>query len=108
MMMGSWSLLTFGGLPLIVGVAIQGSHFIACSSPVSQRLFSTRRFSARLRTSPFGVPIRCSSVLESRPNQIPSNQADSNLFRRAPGRRQATASPNNRIVLVYGTLLIFS
>ena len=100
MMMGSWSLLTFGGLPLIVGVANQGSHFMASSSATSQRLSSTRRFSARLRTRPFGVPMRRSSVLESRPSQTPSSQAVSSLFRRAPGRRQATASPGIRIVLV--------
>ena len=47
---------------------------------MSQRCFSTLRFSARQRIVPFGVPIKCSSVVLSRPSQMPLSHDDSNLL----------------------------
>ena len=94
---GSRSLRTFNGLPRVTGVGFHGSQIIAFRRVTSQRRLSTRRFSARLRTMPFGVPIKCSSVLLSRPSQMPSSHADSSLLTNAPGRLHATASPTSKI-----------
>ena len=95
--MGSRSLRTFNGLPRVTGVGFHGSQIIAFKRVVSQRRLSTLRFNARLRTMPFGVPIKCSSVLLSRPSQMPSSHADSSLLTNAPGRLHATASPTSKI-----------
>ena len=65
-LMGSRSLRTFNGLPRGTGVGFHGSQIMAFKRVVSQRRLSTRRFNARLRTMPFGVPIKSSSVLLSR------------------------------------------
>ena len=98
--MGSRSLRTFKGLPRVTGVGFHGSNTMAFRRLGSQRRLSTLRFNARLRTMPFGVPIKCSSVLLSRPSQMPSSHADSSVLTNAPGRLHATASPTNRIGLV--------
>ena len=96
---GSRSLRAFNGLPRVTGVGFHGSQIMAFRRVVSQRRLSTRRFNARLRTTPFGVPIKCSSVLLSRPSQMPSSHADSSLLTNAPGRLHATASPTSKIGL---------
>ena len=90
---------TFNGLPRVTGVGFHGSQIMAFRRVVSQRRLSTRRFNARLRTMPFGVPIKCSSVLLSRPSHMPSSHADSSLLTNAPGRLHATASPTSKIGL---------
>ena len=95
--MGSRSLRTFKGLPRVTGVGFHGSHTMTFRRLGSQRRLSTLRFNARLRTMPFGVPIKRSSVLLSRPSQMPSSHADSSLLTNAPGRLHATASPTSRI-----------
>ena len=64
---GSRSLRTFNGLPRVTGVGFHGSQIMAFRRVVSQRRLSTRRFNARLRTMPFGVPIKCSSVFAVTP-----------------------------------------
>ena len=71
---GSRSLRTFNGLPRVTGVGFHG-YQIAFKRVVPQRRLSTLRFSVRPRTMPFGVPIKCSSVLLSRTSQMPSNWA---------------------------------
>ena len=81
--MGSQSLRTFNGLPRVTGVGFHGSQIMAFKSVVSQRRLSTLRFNARLRTMPFGVPMKCSSVLLLRPSQTPSSHDDSNLLTNA-------------------------
>ena len=73
----------------------------------SQRRLSTLRFRARLRTMPFGVPIKCSSVFLSRPSQIPSSHADSSLLTNAPGRLHATGSPTSKIGFRWDMCRIF-
>ena len=95
--MGSRSLRTFRGLPRVTGVGFHGSHTVAFRRLGSQRRLSTLRFNARLRTMPFGVPIKCSSVLLSRPSQKRSSHVDSSLLTNAPGRLHATASPTSRM-----------
>ena len=55
-------------------------QIMAFKRVVSQRRLSTLRFSAWLRTMPFGVPIKCSSVLLSPPSQTLSSHAGSNLL----------------------------
>ena len=52
MMIGSWSLLIFGGLPRVTGDGFQGSHCIASKSSLSQRFSSILRLIARTRTNP--------------------------------------------------------
>ena len=95
--MGSRSLRTFKGLPRVSGVGFLGFQSMAFKRLGSQRRLSTLRLNARLRTMPLGVPIKCSSVLLSRPGQMPSRHADSSLLTSAPGRLHATASPTSRI-----------
>ena len=83
------------GFPLVTEVGLHGSRIIAFKRLVSQRRLSTLRFSARLRAIPFDVPIKCSSVLLSRPSQVPLSHADSRLLHNLPGRLPATASPTS-------------
>ena len=100
MRIGSWSLLILGGRPRTTGLVFQGSHFMASMSSLSQRRSSTRRLRALLRTTPLGVPMRCSSVFESLPSQIPSSQDVSSLLSNAPGLLHATASPGIKMTLL--------
>ena len=94
---GSRSLRTSRGLPRVTGVGFHGSQTMAFRRLGSQRRFSTLLFNARLRTMPFGVPIKCSSVMLSRLSQMPSSHADSSVLTNAPGRLHATASPTSKI-----------
>ena len=103
--MGSRSLRTTNGLPRVTGDGFHGSQTMAFKRVVSQRRLSTLRFNARLRPLPFGVPIKCSLVLPSRPNQTPSSHADSNLLTSAPDRLHATALQRVRLGFVSNLLV---
>ena len=92
----------------VCGIVVHGFQIMAFKRVVSQRRLSTLRFNARQRTMPFGVPIKCSSVLLSRPSQMPSSHADSSLLTSAPGRLHGTASPTNKIGLWSDMRRIFS
>ena len=76
---------------------------MALKRVVSQCRLSNLRFNARLRTMPFGIPIKCSSVLLSRPSQTPSSHVDTS----APGRLHATAYPMSKIGFGWDACRIF-
>ena len=73
---GSRSLRTFNGLPRVTGVGFHGSRSWRSgeSYPTSSLHSAFQRTAAN---HAFGVPIKCSSVLLSRPSQMPSSHGDS-------------------------------
>ena len=77
----------------MISAVFQGVQIIAAAASVDQARSAVSLLTDLVRKTPALLPMMCSSVIPSRPNQQPKTYQDSPFMRCAPGLRAITNSP---------------